>query len=272
MGEYVSRDGGISVGFITKGDIVDSFFSNIVTDRFELIFFAAGKGSIKTENSQYSFLPRSLLFLSPMGYRFIETESDEYEIISVKFSKDDLPEAVLSLFEGMLDNDGGCCRFYNQMVISDSISYAFDSFSRVFGYPLEVRDPYLKMLLGEIVVMLSCTSCERGNSSEVDLGARVARYLNTHMEKNITLDNLAKKFFVSKYHLCRAFKEYSGVSVHSYINYKRIMYAKTMIEAGETAASAAFKVGFGDYSAFYRAYIKIVGNSPINDFNERNEK
>ena len=40
------------------------------------------------------------------------------------------------------------------------------------------------------------------------------------------------------------------------------MYAKQLIDAGETAQSAAFKVGFGDYSAFYRAYIRIVGKSP----------
>ena len=35
-----------------------------------------------------------------------------------------------------------------------------------------------------------------------------------------------------------------------------------MIEGGESASGAAYKVGFGDYSAFYRAYVKIVGKSP----------
>jgi AraC-like DNA-binding protein len=40
------------------------------------------------------------------------------------------------------------------------------------------------------------------------------------------------------------------------------MYARELIEGGETASGAAEKVGFGDYSAFYRAYVKIVGKSP----------
>ena len=40
------------------------------------------------------------------------------------------------------------------------------------------------------------------------------------------------------------------------------MYAKELIEAGETASSAAYRVGFGDYSSFYRAYVKIVGEPP----------
>jgi AraC-like DNA-binding protein len=73
---------------------------------------------------------------------------------------------------------------------------------------------------------------------------------------------LAKRFFVSKYYLCRAFKKHNGISVHGYVNQKRVMYAKQLIESGETASSAAYRVGFGDYSAFYRAYVKIVGRSP----------
>ena len=42
------------------------------------------------------------------------------------------------------------------------------------------------------------------------------------------------------------------------------MLAKGMIENGETAANAAFRVGFGDYSSFYRAYKKALGHSPKN--------
>ena len=67
---------------------------------------------------------------------------------------------------------------------------------------------------------------------------------------------------MSKYYLCRAFKKYSGVSIHSYITHKRVVYAKQLIDSGETASGAAYKVGFGDYSAFYRAYVKVFGKSP----------
>jgi len=73
---------------------------------------------------------------------------------------------------------------------------------------------------------------------------------------------LAHRFFVSKYYLCRAFKRQSGSSIHNYINLKRVLYAKRLIESGETASHAAYMVGFGDYSAFYRAYMKHIGSSP----------
>jgi AraC-like DNA-binding protein len=88
------------------------------------------------------------------------------------------------------------------------------------------------------------------------------RYLNENLTRDMNLDTIARRFFVSKYYLCRAFKKHNGVSVHGYINHKRIMYAKQLIEQGDTASGAAYKVGFGDYSAFYRAYVKIIGKSP----------
>ena len=88
------------------------------------------------------------------------------------------------------------------------------------------------------------------------------RYLNENMTKDITLDDIATRFFVSKYYLCRAFKKHNGISIHGYINQKRVLYAKQLIESGESASGAAYRVGFGDYSAFYRAYVKIIGRSP----------
>ena len=118
------------------------------------------------------------------------------------------------------------------------------------------------MLIAEIIILLSASAGERMLHSEEELGARVIRYLNSHIEHSINLDKLAKRFFVSKYHLCRAFKKHNGISVHGYLVQKRIIYAKQLIESSETASGAAYKVGFGDYSAFYRAYVKIVGKAP----------
>ena len=124
---------------------------------------------------------------------------------------------------------------------------------------------YFKMLISEIIVFLSLSDSTMGVNEDRDLGSRVAKYLDVNIDRAISLDDLARRFFVSKFYLCRAFKKYNGISVHSYINNKRVMYAKQLIESGESASGAAYKVGFGDYSAFYRAYVKIFGKSPTLD-------
>ena len=121
---------------------------------------------------------------------------------------------------------------------------------------------YMEALLTEILVLLFSQKYEKNNRNEDELGARVAKYLNANLSKEICLDKLAARFFVSKYYLCRAFKNYSGISPHAYIIRKRLSCAKQLIDSGVTAAVAAEMMGFGDYSAFYRAYVKILGKAP----------
>ena len=139
---------------------------------------------------------------------------------------------------------------------------SFERFSVASRFAENESSEYMQALLSQILILLSATEGDRITHTNEELGARVARYLNSNIEKSLSLDRLARRFFVSKYHLCRAFKSYSGTSVHAYVNHKKIMYAKSLIESGLTASGAAERVGFGDYSAFYRAYVKIVGKSP----------
>jgi AraC-like DNA-binding protein len=171
-------------------------------------------------------------------------------------------DAVEEAFSEINDNATPSGAFYSAGAISDSVISVFDRFESVSCLSEAEQSVYSKLILAELLLLLSAAKREDFRPDSVELGARVIRYLNENTERDIPHDVLAKKFFVSQYYLCRAFKKHNGISVHGYINQKRIMYAKQLIELGETASGAAYKVGFGDYSAFYRAYVKIIGKSP----------
>ncbi len=94
------------------------------------------------------------------------------------------------------------------------------------------------------------------------LAARVMCYLSESFTSPVSLDELAARFFVTKYHLCRAFKAKYGISVVSFLRRKRTALAKAYLEEGIGAASAAERVGYGDYSTFFRAYKKEFGCAP----------
>jgi AraC-like DNA-binding protein len=53
-----------------------------------------------------------------------------------------------------------------------------------------------------------------------------------------------------------------GVSVYRYITQRRLIAAKSRIEAGESMENVALAVGFSDYSGFYRAFKQEYGISP----------
>ncbi|MBV1858574.1 MAG: AraC family transcriptional regulator [Nannocystaceae bacterium] len=60
----------------------------------------------------------------------------------------------------------------------------------------------------------------------------------------------------------RAFKDAYGLSPRSYCQRLRVHDAMMMLLTGVSIASAAFDVGFGDLSQFYRQFRHVTGHAP----------
>ena len=90
----------------------------------------------------------------------------------------------------------------------------------------------------------------------------IIKYINKNLIKNLSLDHLCDRFFISKYHLIRLFKKYTGYTVHKYVNQKRLMYAKALLKAGTSVTETYLKCGFGDYANFIRSFKKAFNISP----------
>ena len=233
-------------------------------DRYEIIYIPKGQGVCIIEGVSYAVKPETLLVLPPLTYHYIEIDADsEFERYLALFSREDLVSEMHYAFSELDVSHTDEQYFCAYDVDGESLSRVLSRFLEEISLPKEAKEQYFRLLVSQLILSV-LSEKKRGyyERNESELGARVIRYLGECITKNITLDHLEKYFFVSKYHLCRAFKTHNGISIHGYINHKRVMYAKRLIDAGETAYVAADKVGYGDYSAFYRAFMKIVGESP----------
>lgn len=90
----------------------------------------------------------------------------------------------------------------------------------------------------------------------------VTRYILAHLGEELSIDHLAGTFFLSRYYLMHRFKEVYGCSVHQYIRQKRLQLAAEAIRRDVPVLQAAEDAGFGDYSAFLRAFRAAYGKSP----------
>ncbi len=90
----------------------------------------------------------------------------------------------------------------------------------------------------------------------------ILRYMESHLDEDISIDDLAARFYISKYHMMRKFREETGTSIHNYLSDKRLLSARDMIREGVSATDACFRCGFRSYSAFSRAYGKFFGETP----------
>ncbi len=232
-------------------------------DDYEILYVSEGRGRYVIEGAEYEVKPGTVLFAPPFSYHSIEIdENTQFERYVLRFSLSNLSPAAQNFLESLCESLDGAGCYYDVNLFCGSIASVFERFEYGDSLPASERLEFRNLLTSELVLILSVATRESSSHDEGELGARVIKYLNEHIYRDISLDKLAKRFFVSKYYLCRAFKKHNGISVHGYINQKRVIYAKQLIELGESASSAAYKVGFGDYSAFYRAYIKLIGHSP----------
>lgn len=123
--------------------------------------------------------------------------------------------------------------------------------------------------LRDTIIIQLLIQIGRMSASAPDTGARydpkiqqTLSYINENLNAELTVDTLAERVFLSKYHFMRLFKAQTGSTVHAYIRQKRLLYAARLIREGADVYRAAADSGFGDYSAFHRAFRESFGTSP----------
>ena len=87
-------------------------------------------------------------------------------------------------------------------------------------------------------------------------------YINQNLAGELSIAALAGQFYLSPSHLMHAFKRHTGMTVHQYIQQKRLISAAARIRAGESVTAAAMQAGFMDYTTFLKAFRKQYGCAP----------
>ena len=96
-----------------------------------------------------------------------------------------------------------------------------------------------------------------------DLGiAETLTYINENLGEDLTVDALAARMCLSRYHFMRLFRAGTGITAHAYVRQARLLGAARMIRGGVPSARAAADCGFGDYSTFSRAFREVFGVRP----------
>jgi len=88
------------------------------------------------------------------------------------------------------------------------------------------------------------------------------RYLDAHLEEDISIDQLAERFYISKFHMMRLFRQETASTIYTYLSQRRLLHARELINGGLRATEACYRSGFRSYSSFTRAYSKHFGSTP----------
>ncbi|MDO4283984.1 MAG: AraC family transcriptional regulator [Eubacteriales bacterium] len=238
---------------------------------YELYFFLNGDADYLVEGHHYRPAPESLLLLAPHVFHGVRVNTDsEYRRFALHFHPDLLTTEHRSFLLSVFPSPEQPQRqiYFEEVGRWDLPAY-FRAMLDCASLPEALFDQMLPIsmesLLSRILTMaadcapLSPTARSAGSISDLIL------YLNRHLQEPITLDDLSRRFFISKHHLNKVFRKATGTTVVDYLLHKRVTLAQQLLMEGHSAQEAAMQAGFGDYSSFYRSYRRILGHSPLKD-------
>jgi len=86
---------------------------------------------------------------------------------------------------------------------------------------------------------------------------QIIQYIGKNYNHINDIEQIAEHFFISKYHLCRTFKQATGITVQEYVRRKRLTLVSELKKEGKNLTEASNLAGFKNYSSFYRSYVKM---------------
>ncbi|MBR5360648.1 MAG: helix-turn-helix transcriptional regulator [Lachnospiraceae bacterium] len=127
------------------------------------------------------------------------------------------------------------------------------------------RSICLALDIAQLILTISRTSHEQGEKQKLnkdDLYSSICKYIDQNIGEDLSLDNIAEHFSLSKSYISHIFKDNAEVPLHRYITKERLKLCRDAIAAGEPISYVYGTYGFDDYSSFYRAFKKEFGISP----------
>ncbi len=181
----------------------------------------------------------------------------------------DLCTDTTDLLECFLNRTPGFC---HRMHLSDEQAKTylclFNKSENFYNTGFYGDDVYRKLTLAEILIYINRLYRSNDYSIPVYNDAKYVRikpvlaYINENLQQKLSLDHLGHKFYISKYHLCKVFKEVTGFTVNEYTIYRRIIRAAELLRRNIPVSHVSEMTGFQNECHFITTFKKFTGATP----------
>jgi AraC-like DNA-binding protein len=240
-------------------------------DFYELYFFISGDVTYLIEGKSYYLESGNIVLINSreLHQAIINSEVETYERYILWISKDFIKsissrETDLALcFESDERKNVLSLDFEQQK----NIRFIFNKLIGLEEYKGMGHDLMGKAYITELMVNINNLAFNENTDLSIEMKKSnlidgIIEYINERIEEDITIDEIADHFYLSKFHLSREFKKYTGTTIHRYIVQKKLIQAKELILKENPINEVYKQCGFGDYSNFFRAFKNEYGITP----------
>ena len=239
---------------------------------YELFFFLDGNVNYTIEGKTYKLRPGDILLTNSLDIHRPEIfPGKPYERIIVwledRFFEqllaggDDLAscfaDAARKDYRRIRPSHGGLIRMRtlcHQISMAQN-SQALGSYTLVCAYLFE-------FLVEVCRCYFETSELPREDVTESQKINLILDYINQNIALNLSLDDIAREFYISKFYLSKQFKRYTGMSLYQYIIKKRVAISRDLLRSGASVTTACMECGFNDYSNYLKAFKREFNCNP----------
>ena len=231
----------------------------------EIFVFLEGDSKYVVEEKSYNLSPGDIIIIRKQEmHRIFHNSEKQYKRIFLMLSHDFFTHYNCEEYENsFFANDLKLGNKINSKIVHSSGLY--DAIMRLGKYSDDFTNLYTPIsnsIMIEILHIINHISLFEVAETSNETIKDIIDHINKHFKEEIKIGMLCNKFFISKYYLCRVFKEATGLTIHEYIDQKRLTYAEELRISGMSLTDAALSAGYSSYSSFYRAFVKKHNSSP----------
>lgn len=256
-----------------KRDQTNLMLTHHYHDHFEIYYQLSGERYYFIKDRSYYVKKGDIVVINTYTlHKTVRVGSKAYERILINFS----PEYISKLTKHITDIDLLQCFSKDSPIINLCPKEQLFIESLLFkmlkekNEKLEGFETYSRMSLIELLINLNRISPKNKNnylefpSSLHKKISDVTTFINEHFMEDITLNLIAKKFYMNPYYLCRTFKEVTGFNFTQYLNTVRIHASEELLlTTNLSILEVATAAGYTNSTHFGRVFKQTFGTSPL---------
>lgn len=241
----------------------DPMYKILHASRSHLIMYIhSGTGSIVCADKLYPLEGGSLVYIAADTYHYTMPDDPAQYCRSKLFLNPAQLEQALpaSLLSEIAEKALICASIPPQL--QEEVVSLFGQLSDT----REATDHRLLLITSNILRLLYFLCHYAQDSTDASAGflSRAIGYIHSNIAWDMTLDDICRAANVSKFHLCRRFREHTGMTVMDYILSTRLLLSKNELAKTDASVAQISEVcGFGSVSHFCRVFRKREGCTPL---------
>lgn len=238
----------------------DSYFTERKNlNSFLIVYTISGNGHLKYQGCSYSLSAGQCFYINCMEHHYYETaRNSDWEFLWVHFNGSN----ALGYYEEFVKNG------FKTVQIQDTF-FMESTLRRILALN-QKRNASTEVLTSSLItnvlteLLVQTITFDAQTIFMPGYIKNVLKDIDQNFKSPLSLDDLAGRHGVSKFHLSKEFKKYTGTTVNEYIIANRLSYAKELLKySNDSVNEIAYKIGMNHVSHFINLFKNRENTTPL---------